>query len=593
MKKQDLYKHILFFAAMFAALFAFFQIKCEWHFFFIEQNQLFLNEWSYAGERMMRIGGVALALSEFLTQFFIYPHIGQVIVTLLLVTAGFLNVFMLRKILPAPYSLSLSLFPVIALALIHIDFNYVVWGTVAYIFSMAAFCFAINSTGRFFSRLGIHAGMIVLLFFIAGASYILYCALALVYEVFQPEKKRYLSLLLPLLAIIFGWIALHGAMVGEWRLILLPDGYYHSSLQPPSIIYYSHGMTLVLLFLALVLRNRKASRRQWIKWFNLSVIYVLAAVFYLFGIKKWGSDYAHLIVKELDYYSRTEQWDKILERCQGKLTNYLFLNYANLALIQKGQIGDKLFSVDQHDVLGMISNWDKTFAVLVLHSDVYFAMDLVAASQEMAFEASISSVGNGNPRMMKRLIQTNLILGAYPVAEKYIDVLEKTFAYRSWAKEMRPFLNNDEALEKDPLLGAKRRALSKGNSLMFIYGFDAELLSNADESESARTLLTCAGAWYLLAKDVGNFKKFVTKYYGHPSMKKLPVNFQEAVILLDETNPEYWKQYKVSESVISRFLEFKKQVVLASRNGNEKSLPGLLKPSFGNTYWYYFLFKEI
>lgn len=49
-------------------------------------------------------------------------------------------------------------------------------------------------------------------------------------------------------------------------------------------------------------------------------------------------------------------------------------------------------------------------------------------------------MGYGNPRMLKRLVQTNLIYGAYPVAEKYIRILENTFYYKDWAKSQRKFL---------------------------------------------------------------------------------------------------------------------------------------------------------
>lgn len=42
----------------------------------------------------------------------------------------------------------------------------------------------------------------------------------------------------------------------------------------------------------------------------------------LVGIPEYG-DKKSAKVKELDYYARTEQWDKIVESSQGTLTNYL------------------------------------------------------------------------------------------------------------------------------------------------------------------------------------------------------------------------------------------------------------------------------
>ena len=69
-------------------------------------------------------------------------------------------------------------------------------------------------------------------------------------------------------------------------------------------------------------------------------------------------------------------------------------------------------------VEGLIVPWNKQEHVSCLLSDVYFTMGAIASSQEMAFEAFVSAMGDGNPRMLKRLVQTNLIFGDYPVAEK-------------------------------------------------------------------------------------------------------------------------------------------------------------------------------
>ena len=57
------------------------------------------------------------------------------------------------------------------------------------------------------------------------------------------------------------------------------------------------------------------------------------------------------------------------------------------------------------------------------------------------------------------LIQTNLVLGSYKVAEKYISLLEKTLFYSEWASSMRHFLNQPEAIKEDGTLGELYRAL--------------------------------------------------------------------------------------------------------------------------------------
>ena len=93
---------------------------------------------------------------------------------------------------------------------------------------------------------------------------------------------------------------------------------------------------------------------------------------------------------------------------------------------------------------------------------------------------------------------------------------------------------------------------------------------------------------YLLAKDLEGFKALVEKYYGTEFLPALPVHFQEAVIVMSEKEPDYWKRFNISETTATRFADYKKQV-LANRNNS--AIAGLLNRSYGNTYWFYFMFK--
>ena len=165
-------------------------------------------------------------------------------------------------------------------------------------------------------------------------------------------------------------------------------------------------------------------------------------------------------LKQLDYYTRTAQWDKIISMSRGTMNDYLSINYLNMALANKGELASSMFSYDQRGVNGLMFPWDKTFIVSDLLSEEYFTIGEIAMAQKMAFEAYVTVPGFGNPRFLKRLVQTNLIFGNYAVAQKYIRILEKTFAYSDWARSQRRFLNNDRAVDADLLLGRLRRNLS-------------------------------------------------------------------------------------------------------------------------------------
>jgi hypothetical protein len=290
------------------------------------------------------------------------------------------------------------------------------------------------------------------------------------------------------------------------------------------------------------------------------------------------------LIIELDYYSRTEQWDKILERCKGGAENYPAICYVNMALAQKGVLGDRMFAYDQIGADGLLLPWNRSTFASVLLNDIYFTMNHIALSQKMAFEAFVCS---GSPRMLQRLIQTNLIYGAYPVAEKYLDILEHTYGYRGWATAQRRFLYNDAAVETDSFLGSKRQSLSRSDHLSKTNGLDMDLLHIAEANPADHTAIEYAGGIYLLEKELESFRSMIETYYGTEALPTLPTCFQEALLVLSIKEPDYYKRFGIEEGTVQRFSKCT-QLVSSHRN-DPALLRKLMKRSFQDTYWYYYL----
>ena len=77
--------------------FCFFQFRYPYHFFFQEQNQLFLWSWDYISTYFDKSGGLALLAGDFLTQFYYYLFAGAAILSLVLLLAGTLVYIALRN----------------------------------------------------------------------------------------------------------------------------------------------------------------------------------------------------------------------------------------------------------------------------------------------------------------------------------------------------------------------------------------------------------------------------------------------------------------------------------------------------------------
>lgn len=581
------YKLVAFWLIVFGALFAFLQMCFEYHFYYIEQSQLFLFSEAYIRNKLLLPGGFSMLVAEFLVQFFIRPYVGALVTAALLTGVGVCTAGIVKRIAPVSGLFILYVLPMLALLFMHFDFNYRVQGTVCYLMMMALLCGYMRIRNDLF-RLVAGCVLVPVLFWLAGSIAVLFAGMVCLFEGLRKTPKWYISLIGVAEVLLLGVGTVYFSLMGEYRWVFGPDLYYHYTLHPKEIIYYSWICLPLVFLVAFFIRNKNSlSGKKWRAGIScIAQLAMIAAVLW-WGMPKY-SDAKTLKLKKLDYFARTEQWDKTIEECKGKLTNFLYMCHLNMALANKGELSDKMFNFDQRGPQGLLVQWNKSENISCMLSDIYFTMGATASSQEMAFEGYVSAMEDGNPRMLKRLVQTNLIYGTYPVAEKYISILEKTYAYRDWARSQRKYLYNDEVVESDPILGTRRRMLPDRNSLAMIKGLAGDLALFLEKGPANSAALQYLGAMYLLAKDLEGFKALVEKYYGTEFLLVLPVHFQEAVIVMSEKEPDYWKRFNVSETIVARFTDYKKQV-LANRNNS--AIAGLLNRSYGNTYWFYFMFK--
>lgn len=556
-------------------------------FYYIEQSQLFLFSEAYIRNKLLLPGGFSMLVAEFLVQFFIRPYVGALVTAALLTGVGVCTAGIVKRIAPVSGLFILYVLPMLALLFMHFDFNYRVQGTVCYLMMMALLCGYMRIRNDLF-RLVAGCVLVPVLFWLAGSIAVLFAGMVCLFEGLRKTPKWYISLIGVAEVLLLGVGTVYFSLMGEYRWVFGPDLYYHYTLHPKEIIYYSWICLPLVFLVAFFIRNKNSlSGKKWRAGIScIAQLAMIAAVLW-WGMPKY-SDAKTLKLKKLDYFARTEQWDKTIEECKGKLTNFLYMCHLNMALANKGELSDKMFNFDQRGPQGLLVQWNKSENISCMLSDIYFTMGATASSQEMAFEGYVSAMEDGNLRMLKRLVQTNLIYGTYPVAEKYISILEKTYAYRDWAQSQRKYLYNDEVVESDPILGTRRRMLPDRNSLAMIKGLAGDLALFLEKGPANSAALQYLGAMYLLAKDLEGFKALVEKYYGTEFLPVLPVHFQEAVIVMSEKEPDYWKRFNVSETIVARFTDYKKQV-LANRNNS--AIAGLLNRSYGNTYWFYFMFK--
>lgn len=570
---------------LYIALAIFLQLHSAFHFFFIEQKQLFLFGKDACIETISQMGGGALYIAQFLTQFFIYPYAGAIITASLLMFIAILTQRIFEKIAPNHPMYFLYYLPSFALLMMHFNFNYFTQGTVAFLLMEVAVlaCLKIKSIKAQAVVLGF---TVPLLFWIAGPISNLFSLSFWLIALFTKQSHAHRYLLLVVGSVVISLASVYFAYIGSFTLALLPDYYYHPKLVPDSILYYAWVLFIVGILASCWIAKLEPWQGKRL-FFSLSIQGVILIILFTKGVSMFD-DAKSYQMKKLDYHARMQNWDEILNHSKGKLTNLLYMNYLNLALAEKGLLAQKAFTYNQQGAFALQVKSNKTTHVFTLLSDIYFSTGDIYIAQQQAFEGNLSEVGLGSPRLWMRLIQTNLIIGAYPVAEKYITMLEKSFYYADWATDKRRFLYNDKAVETDLLLGSKRKCLPPINNLAKIKSHAEDLKKIAEANPESTQAIEYLGCQYLFTKDLKSFEQLVVDYYGTPVLPQLPQSFQEAWIALNEKDPSRCKTFGISPQNMGQFKAYRSYLI---KNKSARNIKNLMVQSYGHTYWYYLMFK--
>ena len=182
------YKLVAFWLIVFGALFAFLQMCFEYHFYYIEQSQLFLFSEAYIRNKLLLPGGFSMLVAEFLVQFFIRPYVGALVTAALLTGVGVCTAGIVKRIAPVSGFFILYVLPMLALLFMHFDFNYRVQGTVCYLMMMSLLCGYMRIRNDLF-RLVAGCVLVPVLFWLAGSITVLFAGMVCLFEGLRRTPK--------------------------------------------------------------------------------------------------------------------------------------------------------------------------------------------------------------------------------------------------------------------------------------------------------------------------------------------------------------------------------------------------------------------
>lgn len=579
------WKSVVFWILVFVGLAYFFFSFASFLFDRQEEMQLFIPQWSLIREMLFVPGGICNVLGLTSTQYYCIPVVAAVINSALVSAIGYGFYNLLQAITPRGYHLIVALFPVMGLVKVHIDSAYVADGTIA-LLCMLLFLCAVIHISKPNTLLIYSIGSAVLLYLIAGQLVLPYSILLAAFTFLLRKEKPAYTLLSVCIGITLVYIDRHFLLNTPLAEGLQPRAYHYTQILPDSFMYYiwlRFSLLLLLLFAA-------CKGMQYIRWEKrlkkVILTGVIGIIFFIYTgyCLPNAYDVQNRMTDQLSYLSRRQLWDPIIQMHSGKkLPGFVNRNYLNMALAQKGMLGNKLFSFDQQGPLGLLSPYNGTYYMSTLLSDIHFYIGDLSTSESYAMEALTLARRGGSPRALQRLIQINLLKKEQAVVEKYLSLLEQMPCYKAWARQYRTYLSDPGKLSETNLLTGKKTVDPSDDTLLSLLTIDRLWTIQLEDSTATnRIAMEYMGCSYLLAKEMKSFETFFLQTAGDPKWQPLPLHFQEAAVMLD-LNPE-----AITPPVRQRYDAYRKAVAEAKRTSDTAKLR-----QFGNTFWFYFQFKEL
>lgn len=568
-----------------AVVYLFFTIWYPFHFHYQEQYQLFLLTSDYFSDFAAIPGGLSDYIGGFITQFYFYTSIGALILAILLVALQLLVRFIAKLISKGHVNLALTFIPSIMYWSLLCNENYLPGGMVALILMVLFIAVSINIKSKTINLIFALAS-VPILYWMAGGMvffYVLFQLIILLYS--EKKQKTALALFAVQLIVAISLPFIAKAILVQYPLIKFWTGVNIYSF-PNTIPFYVIGIALTA-----ILTPFATSYLTTYKKFTKAIV-IASWLLIIIGcgiLVHTNSDFDKEEVMAYDFYTRMRKWDKIIQMADKKApTSPLSVSCLNLALAQKGMLADHMFEYYQNGIGGLLPDFKKDFTIPMVTGEIYYHLGFINTAQRYTFEAMEAlPLYQKSARTMKRLAETNLINNNIPLARKYLKLLQKTLFYKKWANAVSNALEDPSILMQHPEYG-RLMAQKIDNDFFFSENEKDMMLGQLFTADTKnRMAFEYLMAYCLLNKDLNHFMQYLN--LGQKlNYKTLPRSYQEGFIYSWKMTPNNTAQ--PMPGFISNNLVQKADVFLAQ--ANQANGADILKKDYGNTYWYYLLYRN-
>ena len=595
MKPKEIIRNPNFsFSLLFLFLFFYYLLIFNTSLYHHYYQPIFLFDKTYLKGFLLYPGGPAELFTQFLLQFFLFDLLGSLIMAALSVSVFIIIYKLIKNIGVFKYSLILSFLPVIFLLIIQNNYNSPLILTVKYSLAFIFFLFYIKIPKKykvFFIFLSF-----LNYYILGGWIFLFYIVLCVLHELlFTENREKYIYALLNVLVyLIYPYFTasyLFFITLNEAYLYIMSSVFYtwpfnfHLSLYF-YLFFLSFPVMQLALFIYLKYIKGKVKKQIFLpaKFHHISAqtIFVILLTFLILTFSFNRREKKKI---QIDYLAEQGKWSELLSVSRGmEEYNTMIIFNINRALYHTGQLLDNLFIYPQMigaDVL-FLENLPMPGAIPT--SDVCFDLGHIKAAQVMAYEGQTRF--GYTPKILKRIVITNIINEDYVVAKKFLDILDKSLLHKKWVNNYQNYLLNDSLIKADSLIQLKRKLFPKFDFFIAVNRYSyIDLIGLLKENEKNKMAFEYLMAKYLLAYRLDDLMKYLENFkemnYG-----RYPRHIEEAILLSRYINPskDAALDYNINQQTIRQFEHFNK---ILSKCRNESEAKAVLAKEFYHTYWYY------
>lgn len=566
--------------------------------FLIETAALtpFYTTTSFIADMMSMPCGFVGYIASMMQSCFAMPWLGALLLTLLLVALA----ESMRRVFKVSAAWSgLCLVPSFMLILNYTEVGYMLWlvKTPALAFTMPLgmlISIGLTATAMVFHKLWIKLVLIVLyatvgywLFGLFGLLACLFVVLPIIAEAIRTRQWKHLSIILGILLLA---LVLPRVMYGQGLFTMRVQDIYVAGL--PDYIWndaerYLYYPALVAIAFCLLLSTTLFTQKN-IVCLIVSLIGLIVAAICLFNYTYRDSNF----FDTLEQKQALEQgnYERVLDIARTAETppTRIQVMLTREALWQAGQAGDKMFAYPDGDTP---CNSPRQFQYMRLLCGrlFYYLEGKVNYAYRWCMEDMVEY--GRRPDYLCYMVKCALINGEWKLADKYLDALDHTLWYKDFATKYRTYVTDHSLVSKDKEM-ATIKPLLRYNDVLDGDGGMIELFilnSYAYSTGGSREIVERALMNSLIIKNLDNFwYRFMALLPGWNG--QIPVHFQEAALMVAQLQGGVdTSKLPIDNAIRERFAQL---VEKSGQNGDNASNAYLLKPEFGDTYWYYYFFVE-